>query len=277
MRRTAIIGLLALLPLLPGCYVQRYFQIKKQYEEFQKSYSKVRRTNNEHKARQKVLNDSIALFTRKTKTLIRSVTAADSMIEVNTLKIREQLGNDPWSDSIKFKAREAAKADFMNEKEEDVIYWLNLARKQPDLYAEMYVDPYMQLYEDEGWLLNGTFGSYEGHVYYENSAYLGMATMASRVMLTPCKKCYLSADCHATESGKTGYVGHDRTSCDEYFSGECCYYGRDDGFYVIQGLIIDWGVPSLGHRRICLGSYSEIGVAIRPHTGYGTNSVLDFR
>ena len=276
MRRFAVIGLVAILPFIQGCYIQRYFQIKKQYEEFQKSYSKVRRTNNELKSRQKALNDSIALFDRKARSSIRSVTEADSMIEVYSLKIREQLGEDPWSDSVKFKARQAAKADFMNDKEEDVIYWLNLARQQPGLYAELYVDPYMKLYEDPQWLADGDFSSYANHVYYENSAYVDLAGMASRHMLSPNKKCYESAECHAIESGKTGYVGHERTDCKRYFSGECCYYGSDNGFQIIRGLILDWGVPSLGHRHICLGYYKTIGVSIQPHASYGSNCVLDF-
>jgi uncharacterized protein YkwD len=60
--------------------------------------------------------------------------------------------------------------------------------------------------------------------------------------------------------------------------GECCYYGVEDAFDIIVDLLIDQGVSSLGHRKICLSpSYTELGVSIQPHKTYSSNTVLDFR
>jgi hypothetical protein len=277
MKGRSIILLAFLLPLLSGCYIQRYHQTKDQYEAFKVELNKVKKTHTQYKARQQSLLDSIALYQQRILKGKDAITHADSMTEVYTIKIRELLGPDPWGDSVKNAARKAAKSSFMSDEEEDVIYWLNLARMQPDLYAELYLEPSLGLYDIKSWLETGTADySMEVHMTYENSCYLEMAKMKGLNVLTPNLNCYQSAECHAKESGKTGYVGHDRTNCQEFFSGECCHYGRSDPFETILELLVDTYVPSLGHRHICLGAYSGIGVSRQPHKTYQLNTVLDF-
>ena len=61
-----------------------------------------------------------------------------------------------------------------------------------------------------------------------------------------------------------------------HFNGECCDYGHNNALDIIMSLLIDEGISSLGHRNICLSSYSKIGVAIQPHKLYGYNAVMDF-
>jgi len=75
------------------------------------------------------------------------------------------------------------------------------------------------------------------------------------------------------------YVGHTRqtTECKTAYLGECCAYGNSDPLRIVLQLLIDEGVPSLGHRYICLGRYDVVGIATAPHTGYGSNTVLNFR
>jgi hypothetical protein len=87
-----------------------------------------------------------------------------------------------------------------------------------------------------------------------------------------------SAKCHAVSSGLQGYVGHERIGkCKSYFWGECCDYGNEDALEIIKALLIDEGVPNLGHRIICLNAnYQKVGVSIQPHTSYRVNAVLDF-
>jgi hypothetical protein len=40
-------------------------------------------------------------------------------------------------------------------------------------------------------------------------------------------------------------------------------------------LLIDEGVPSLGHRIILFKPHTQIGVSIQPHKKYRWNAVLD--
>ena len=95
-------------------------------------------------------------------------------------------------------------------------------------------------------------------------------------VLMPDRKLYESARCHATESGKRGYVGHKRFKCEEYYMGECIYYGETDAFGIVTELLVDEGVKSLGHRKIFLDNFTELGVSIQPHKTFGENCVMDF-
>jgi hypothetical protein len=265
------------LPFLHGCYLQRYYNAKKEYEAYRKDLSKVRNQNVKLKIQKQLKVDSIHLIGSNSLALRKGMVRSDSMSEVYTLAIRKALGNEPCGDSVIKAANTAISTKYMSEGEQEIIYRLNLARMQPDLFAEMYLEPYLELYEDEEWICCGEGGWGMGiHVTYLNTCYLQMARMEPLNVLLPDEACYRSAECHATESGKTGYVGHERTNCRSHFSGECCDYGNKDALGVILDLIVDTGVPSLGHRYICLGNYSKIGVSQKPHATYRVNSVLDF-
>ena len=106
-----------------------------------------------------------------------------------------------------------------------------------------------------------------------------MKMKAIKTQLIPDEKLSLSAKCHALSSGKVGHVGHDRidTTCKSIFWGECISYGAANGKDVVYQLLVDEGVPSLGHRKICLSELSIIGVSIQNHKIYGSNAVLDFK
>jgi uncharacterized protein YkwD len=81
-----------------------------------------------------------------------------------------------------------------------------------------------------------------------------------------------------------GFVGHTRSEnprtkkiCDAIFGGECISYGMDAGLSIVLQLLIDDGVPSLGHRHICFSKeYKEVGISLKKHKRYGINCVLDF-
>ena len=107
-----------------------------------------------------------------------------------------------------------------------------------------------------------------------------LLSLQPKGMLYPNEDCYNSARCHAYSSGRTGYVGHQRKSkeCKEkkHYFGECCDYGNSDALQIVLSLLIDEGVPSLGHRYLCLNTYTQVGVSIQPHKKYGTNTVIDF-
>lgn len=163
----------------------------------------------------------------------------------------------------------AATVSYMSEQEKNVIWILNLARVNPKLFCQTVVKKYPE------YSINDEL---EATSYYK-SLVTTMNSMKPLGLLQPDQQCYNSAQCHAYNSGKTGYEGHDRTgSCKakEYYNGECCDYSNADAIDIIMSLLIDEDVASLGHRNICLGSeYKTIGVSIQPHKKWVTNAVLD--
>lgn len=98
-----------------------------------------------------------------------------------------------------------------------------------------------------------------------------------------------SAAYHATDMGKTGGVSHDSsdgTKCfdriEKYFNkpvamAENCSYGYSKAMDILMQLLIDEGVPSLGHRKNILSpAYQVVGLSIQRHKTYQWNCVMDF-
>jgi hypothetical protein len=160
------------------------------------------------------------------------------------------------------KAHTARDTKWLSDTEKEVYFYLNLARMNPKLFAKTMLPKNAATTKE----------------YYLSTLYKTLMSMEPQPMLTPSSGLWQSAKCHAITSGKTGYVGHARQegACKSSFRGECCAYGSRGGKAIILALLIDRGVESLGHRRICLGGYKTLGVSIQPHKGYGTNAVLDF-
>lgn len=95
------------------------------------------------------------------------------------------------------------------------------------------------------------------------------------------------AQAFAVDMGKTGSVGHYSKRLGDMsqrlvlvrsdIKGENCDYGHSDALDILMSLLIDEGVPSLGHRKNLLDPrFTRIGVAIEPHRKYTWNCVMDF-
>lgn len=169
------------------------------------------------------------------------------------------------ADSLKIE-----KCSFATRLEKDVYHYLNYARTRPYEFCEKFVIP-----------------QWDKSNKFENSLVATLQSMEPVDPVLPDYNGYQSAYCHARTSGLTGYVGHSRQKdpktgkvCEKQFWGECCSYGSygsDAGLAVILQLLIDEGVESLGHRKICLSSgYSLVGISLQYHKKYGYNCVLDF-
>jgi hypothetical protein len=178
--------------------------------------------------------------------------------------------SDEWNNNRFQKCYTATDAKYLTQREKDVIHILNLLRTDPKLFANTVLKKY-PIHSGNPHLKN---------IREFNSLLDTLLKMSSLNSFVPEQKLFISAECHAITSGEKNYVGHSRQSSDcrnkQLFYGECCDYGHEEPLDIVMSLLIDEGVASLGHRWICLGNYSQIGVAIRPHKGYGHNAVLDF-
>lgn len=158
----------------------------------------------------------------------------------------------------------------MSPEERKIIYILNLMRKNPKLFARTVITNYPTT-SGQRWLVN--VDEYKSLL----DTILKMKPVNS---LKPDQKCYASSQCHAASTGPSGYVGHGRIDkhCDSllYYNGECIDYGYTGALDIIMHLLIDEGVPSLGHRLICISGYRGLGVSIQSHKQYGHMAVLDF-
>ncbi len=160
--------------------------------------------------------------------------------------------------------------DYLTEEEKLVFAYLNLARTEPAYFA----DSVLKTYEGAPRMDN----SYLKNSPYVTSLYNQLKTMKPLPPLRPSKSLYTSAKCYAEFTGKTGRTGHDRTGTDCTFEqAECCSYGLSRAVDIVMQLLIDKNVESLGHRKICLGPYTTMGLSIQPHKEYKYTAVLQFK
>ncbi|MFW5915858.1 MAG: hypothetical protein ACOCTM_00145 [Bacteroidota bacterium] len=134
-----------------------------------------------------------------------------------------------------------------------------------------------KLYDENITYYNRTYEKEVLNSYYYMSLFRKLAEMKPRNILKPNHQLFKTAECWAIEAGERGLKGHDRINCRKNYNAEACDYGNDNGFEVVLNLLVDKFVPSLGHRKILLGNFSELGAAIRSHNSdLNYNAVLDF-
>lgn len=124
---------------------------------------------------------------------------------------------------------------------------------------------------------NRTYQEETQNSFYYQSLFEKLKKMDPLDIIYPDYELFKLAECWAVEAGKKGLKGHERVNCDYGYNAESCDYGNKNGFDVILSLLVDKSVPDLGHRKILLGNYNTMGVAIRPHKlDFNYNAVLDF-
>jgi hypothetical protein len=134
-----------------------------------------------------------------------------------------------------------------------------------------------KLYNKNVTYYNRTYEEETSNSYYYLSLFRKLAGMKPKNILRPDHQLFKTAECWAVEAGNRGLKGHDRINCKKDYDAEACDYGNNNGFDVVLNLLVDKFVPSLGHRKVLLGNFSEMGAAIRPHNSdLDYNAVLDF-
>ncbi len=173
-----------------------------------------------------------------------------------------------WNDK-KFKSCKTVEGiNYLNDEEKKVIWVLNMIRLDPQLFIKTV-------------LLNpAVMKAWKCPEYYTLISDVKKLKPDSTPLL-PDSLAFISARCHAIQSGNKGYVGHTRqvTECKSDFFGECCEYGSNNAFDILMDLLVDQGKNPAGHRIICLSNrYEKLGVAIQPHKSiYRVNTVMDFK
>lgn len=171
-----------------------------------------------------------------------------------------------WNDAAYRVANTAAMATYLTDEEKEFYKLWNYLRLNPQLFLTTYLK---EVYDKPAAKRNK----------YEQSLVEELMVQKPLPVIMTDKNLFTSAKCHAYNSGKIGLIGHDRTkyqvNCPKNYRAECCSYGNLDALGHLKNLMIDNGVPSLGHRRALLGDYKFAGVSIQPHKTFTNNIVID--
>jgi uncharacterized protein YkwD len=176
-----------------------------------------------------------------------------------------------WDPAVLKKANTARDAEYLSKEEKAVIYYLNLVRLDPKLFAETYLKKYLDSTGD-----NNT---------YTKSLIKTLPLVKPMDVLMPGQELCSFSKAYAIKSGKENTVGHGnfnqriKVIKNQYngYLAENCDYGNKKAFDIVMSLLIDEDIPSLGHRKNILNpKYRFVGVSIKPHKGYEWNCVIDF-
>lgn len=172
-----------------------------------------------------------------------------------------------WDKPTLDEANTAAKVDYLTDNEKEVILVLNLVRLQPAKFNRIHI-------------ISSNDASNRNKYY--RSLVDTLARLSALPALIPNRTLSQIARAHADSTGKTGFVGHGDfkgrlkgIACS--IVGENIAYGSPDAVSIVKDLLLDEGVPSLGHRKNILeAQYKYVGVGISPHKIYETSCVMDF-
>jgi len=208
---------------------------------------------------------SYSFYVSDTISIQDSILAKDSIFFKN---INRKDGKNKWQKKQWRKANTARFAFYMSPRSKKVIRIMNLARLYGDDFARIYIEPI------------------EKKSGYEKSLIKTLESQDDKKVLRPSFGLYMAALCHSWMSGFTGRTGHQGLETRialfsplsfSTYIGENCDYGNYKALDITLSLLIDKGVPGLGHRKNILSEdFYRTGVSSFFHIGYGTNSVADF-
>ena len=168
------------------------------------------------------------------------------------------------------KANSAIKSIYLTEKEKEVVKVLNLFRLYPIRIAQGYLQP--------------IYNKQKNKNSYMFSLISDLTNLLDCNILTPdstasyVSKLCAERNCRLNQFEHCVDLPARKTFTEEKLTkwGECL--GSDSGngaLGKVLALLIDAGVPNLGHRKIMLsGKYEKIGVSIMPHQEVGEITVL---
>jgi len=179
---------------------------------------------------------------------------------------------DSWDAEVVRSLQTGRDTPYLNDEEQKVILFMNMARHDGPLFAETFLKAYVE----ENQLKNTS---------YLRSLYKDLDEVSGYGPLYPEEDLTAVAQGHAVKSGKTGHVGHrdmkkrfEPLKGNPYYEwGENCSYGFEEALTIVIILLIDEDIEGVGHRKNILKErYNSVGVAIRPHKSYRVNCVMDF-
>jgi len=172
--------------------------------------------------------------------------------------------------------------------EEDLLKEINLARAQPQIYAD-YLEKLKPQFKGKLYTPAGQDAALETQEGWDavEDAIKFLRTAKPAAPLTTSQGLYLAASSHVKDqsaSGATGHAGGDKMMIEQRAQpygawqgdiGENLVYGNESARERILTWLIDDGVATRGHRRRVMSSnYKVAGISCGPHPEYGAMCVL---
>lgn len=196
-----------------------------------------------------------------------------------------------WSEEELKKANTAKNALYLSAQERDLVMYMNLVRIDGERFFNTYFQEFAELHNTQ--MLQ--YSNYrqlridKTDRYYKSLA-KDLNAIKDLPMLYPDEALSWVAKQHGKDMDKYNYASHtskDGRSVKDRISsmypkrslGENLAFGFSTGLGNVCMLLLDKGVPDLGHRKLILNTslkLNYVGVSIQTHKGYKYSSVTDF-
>jgi hypothetical protein len=196
-----------------------------------------------------------------------------------------------WTGAEFRKANTAANASYLSNEEKNIVMYMNLIRLDGEKFYYTFLEDYINNY-------NAKVRKYRNYnelrITRTNSYYTSLLKHLRGVknlqMFYPDDKLTSLSRNHAQDLNRNNLDTHESSNGDKfskrlskYFPNKAMSENIDFGYSnsldIVCHLLLDCGVPSLGHRFNLLDQkykLNTVGVSIQPHPSYTWCAVIDF-
>jgi hypothetical protein len=196
-----------------------------------------------------------------------------------------------WSQAEYNRANTAVNANYLTSEEKNIIMYINLIRLEGEKFYYTFLQDYINNY-------NSKVKKYRNYnklkITPNNSYYVSLLKHVKGIknlsLLYPNDKLASLSKAHAQDLNLNNLADHTSSNGDsfskrlsKYFAGKPMSENISFGYYnsldIVCQLLLDCGVPSLGHRFVLLDQKSNlntVGVNIQSHPSYTWCAVIDY-
>ncbi|WP_316803851.1 CAP domain-containing protein [Pedobacter nototheniae] len=196
-----------------------------------------------------------------------------------------------WTDAEIKKANTAEKANYLSTEEKNVILYMNLIRLDGEKFYYTFLEDYINAY-------NANVKKYRNYnelkIAGNNPYYLSLLKNLKGIknlpLFYPDEKLTSLSKSHAMDLNRNNSDTHESSNGEKfskrlskYFPNKAMSENIDFGYSksldIVCHLLLDCGVPALGHRYNILDQkykLNTVGVNIQPHPSFNYCTVIDF-
>ena len=198
--------------------------------------------------------------------------------------------NERWSNRELDLANTAKNIDYLSYEEQQIIFYMNLIRMDGKKFFNTYFKTFVK---DHNQLMKQYSNYNELKINVYDRYYRGLELDLNKVknlgLFYPDETLTYVALQHGKEMNKRNMAGHKsydgrspQNRMEKYYPNrgmaENLAFGFPKGLANVCMLLLDKGVPDLGHRKNILNSngLNIVGVSIQPHPAYKYSATIDF-
>ncbi|MEH3114965.1 CAP domain-containing protein [Pedobacter terrae] len=196
-----------------------------------------------------------------------------------------------WTGAEFQRANTAANANYLTNEEKNVVMYMNLIRIDGEKFYYTFLEDYINNYNTKV----KQYRNYnELRITRNNSYYTSLLkhlrSIKNLPVFYPNDKLTALSRSHAQDLNRNNLNTHESSNGDQfskrlskYFPNkvmsENINFGFSNSLDIVCHLLLDCGVPSLGHRFTLIDQkykLNTVGVSIQPHPSYAWCAVIDF-